>query len=230
MFASEGSVGEAVAAALDDVRLDGSYRGRYPDELSGGERQRVAIARALIAGPELLLCDEILSALDVSVQASIIELLRRLRRERDVAMLFIAHDLSVVRSLADRVGVLFAGVLMESGPVEAIFRPPFHPYTLSLLDAVPRIETGEAASKRQPTRPGNACERIAGAACAFAGRCPWQLGDICVKEPPPLRRTGDGLAIRCHIPLDDLARRAAGRRAAAPNVPQEATSATGAAE
>jgi peptide/nickel transport system ATP-binding protein len=153
-----------------------------------------------------LLCDEILSALDVSVQANIIALLRKLRAERDVAMLFISHDLSVVRTLADRVGVLFGGVLMESGPVEEIFSAPFHPYTLSLLEAVPRIEAG-GSPKAPPRR--RAGERIANAACVFAGRCRWQLGDKCLNEPPPWQHAGKDLAIRCHIPPDRLRRLAA---------------------
>ena len=203
---ARGKTGEAIAAALADVRLEGTYQHRYPDELSGGERQRVAIARALIAGPVLLLCDEILSALDVSVQANIIELLRKLRSERDVAMLFISHDLSVVRTLADRVGVLFGGVLLESGPVEEIFRPPYHPYTLSLLEAVPHIETER---RRKGPGPAVAGESTAGARCVYAGRCRWQLGEKCVKEPPPWQRSGKGLAIRCHIPIDELKRIAA---------------------
>jgi len=201
MFGSGGGMREAIAAALADVRLDQSYAGRYPDELSGGERQRVAIARALIAQPSLLLCDEILSALDVSVQASIIELLRKLRAERDVAMLFISHDLSVVRTLADRVGVLFRGVVMEAGTVEKIFSPPFHPYTLSLLEAVPRIDS---EPRSDFLKTDSAAEQPDGKGCAFAGRCPWQLGDICREQPPPWRQPDRGLGIRCHLPLDEL--------------------------
>ncbi len=122
-----GAIDRRVLAALDDVRLDGEYVRRFPDQLSGGERQRIAIARALVADPALLLCDEILSALDVSVQANVLELLRRLRAEHQLAMLFISHDLAVVRNLADRVGVLFRGTLMEIGRTDDIFMPPFHP-------------------------------------------------------------------------------------------------------
>ena len=193
---------ERISAALADVRLDAGYAQRFPDQLSGGERQRVAIARALVAKPALLLCDEILSALDVSVQASVIELLRKLKAERNVAMLFISHDLAVVRSLADRVGVLFRGQLMELGPVAAVFRPPYHPYTLSLLQAVPRIE---AAGRRPRAIRQAGGESLAGAKCGYAGRCPWQRGRTCVEEIPPWRDAGNGLAIRCHIPVAELA-------------------------
>ena len=193
---------DRISAALADVRLDAGYAQRFPDQLSGGERQRVAIARALVAKPALLLCDEILSALDVSVQASVIELLRKLKAERNVAMLFISHDLAVVRSLADRVGVLFRGELTETGPVEAVFRPPYHPYTLSLLQAVPRIE---AAGRRPRAIRQAGGESLAGAKCGYAGRCPWQRGQTCVDETPPWRDAGNGLAIRCHIPVPELA-------------------------
>ncbi|UVK43872.1 dipeptide ABC transporter ATP-binding protein [Mesorhizobium sp. AR07] len=212
-----GSKAEApVVAALADVRLDAKYANRFPDELSGGERQRVAIARGLIAEPSLLLCDEILSALDVSVQASILALLQRLKAERGIAMLFISHDLAVVRMLADRVCVLFAGDIMEMGPRDQVFSAPFHPYTHSLLDAVPTpLRSRPDASRkpetaRPPTPDG----------CAYAGRCAWRIGDICDKEAPPWRKTPEGLNIRCHHPLDELE-----RRATWPNAPEVSTNA-----
>ncbi|MEP9387276.1 ABC transporter ATP-binding protein [Mesorhizobium sp. KR9-304] len=129
------SVAARVDKALDDVRLPAEYAERFPHELSGGERQRVAIARALIAEPSLLLCDEVLSALDVSVQARVLELLRDLRARTGVSMLFISHDLGVVRSLADRVVVLFNGDLVEAGDTEEVFQRPRHPYTQRLLAA-----------------------------------------------------------------------------------------------
>jgi peptide/nickel transport system ATP-binding protein len=136
---AQGDLAPDIQQALRDVNLDPDYARRYPGQLSGGERQRVAIARALIAQPDLLICDEVLSALDVSVQASVLELLRDLQRRRGLSMLFISHDLAVVRSLADRVGVLFKGELVACDTAEAVFRPPFHPYTQRLLDAVPDL-------------------------------------------------------------------------------------------
>ncbi len=208
--ASGAMVAEGVARALDEVRLDAGYATRFPDQLSGGERQRVAIARALIANPTLLLCDEILSALDVSVQASIIELLRRLRLELRLTLLFISHDLAVVRHLADRVGVLYRGRLMEVGRVADIFAPPFHPYTHSLLMAVPGVRKEADRAALGPAPSG-----APGKGCVFAGRCPWQAGPQCENEPPPWRTTETGLQIRCHIPLDGLAQRAAWRSPAA---------------
>jgi peptide/nickel transport system ATP-binding protein len=129
--------GEAVEQLLADVRLDRDYASRYPDELSGGERQRVAIARALAARPKVLLCDEILSALDVSVQAEILELMRELQAREGLSYLFISHDLAVVRNLAHRVAVLYKGRLCEIGTTEEVFNPPFHPYTALLLSSVP---------------------------------------------------------------------------------------------
>ena len=209
------AIRERVAAALADVRLDAAYADRYPDELSGGERQRVAIARALICEPDLVLCDEVLSALDVSVQASILDLLRRLKREKSLTMLFISHDLAVVRSIADRVGVLFRGRLMEAGPSSAVFTPPYHPYALSLINAVPRI----AAAGERPERPPLAtpAEPVPGAACAYAGRCTVQLGETCVQARPPWQSSELGVAIQCHRPLAELTAQASGRAAAPDN-------------
>jgi peptide/nickel transport system ATP-binding protein len=209
--AEAAAVRQRIARALDDVRLDASYRTRYPDQLSGGERQRVAIARAIVADPVLLLCDEVLSALDVSVQANILELLRRLRHEHHLAMLFISHDLAVVRSLADRVGVLFRGTLVETGSTEAIFAPPFHPYTLSLLLAVPGAHGGAVL----PTTPAGP-RPPTGRGCVFAGRCPWHLGRICEEESPPWQAVGADLRIRCHIPERDLVAAAGLAAATAP--------------
>jgi len=208
-----GAIGKRVARALEDVRLDAGYAARYPDELSGGERQRVAVARALVAESTLLICDEILSGLDVSVQANVLALLQRLRQEHRLSMLFISHDLAVVRNLADRVGVLFRGRLMEIGEVEDVFAPPFHPYTHELLMAVPSIHS----VRRRAARP--AAERsLAGTrGCAFAGRCPWQLGRLCEEQPPPWREAGDKHRIRCHIPLDELAARVVSGRAPMPS-------------
>jgi peptide/nickel transport system ATP-binding protein len=135
-FSERGAkVKERVVKALDEVQLPVAYVERFPHELSGGERQRVAIARALIAEPFLLLCDEVLSALDVSVQARVLDLLHELRVRTGVAMLFISHDLGVVRSLADRVVVLFNGDIVEAGDTEDVFQRPEHPYTQRLLAA-----------------------------------------------------------------------------------------------
>lgn len=202
------SIRERVVGALHDVQLDAGYAERYPDQLSGGERQRVAIARALIAEPALLLCDEILSALDVSVQAAILDLLTRLRQEHAVAMLFISHDLAVVRRLADRVGVLYRGRLMEAGPTAALFEPPFHPYTHSLLMAVPSLKAEKRPARRSPADSAATGVPPSANGCAFAGRCPWQLGRLCEETPPPWQTTEQGLGIRCHIPLPELSARA----------------------
>jgi peptide/nickel transport system ATP-binding protein len=194
-----------VEQLLDDVRLDRSYTQRFPDELSGGERQRVAIARALAANPRLMLCDEILSALDVSVQASIIELLRVLQAEHHLAYLFISHDLAVVRSLSHRVGVLYRGEMCEVGRVEEVYSPPYHPYTHTLLSAAPEIEGDSPLTPAIRTDPQPIAQRQT--ACPFADRCPWKVGSICDDMPPPWQATSDTHALRCHIPLEELRQR-----------------------
>jgi peptide/nickel transport system ATP-binding protein len=197
-----------VEKALEDVRLDAAFASRYPDELSGGERQRIAIARALAAKPRLMLCDEILSALDVSVQTTIVELLRELQAEQGIAYLFISHDLAVVRSLSHRVGVLYLGELCEVGTAEEVYAPPYHPYTYMLLSAVPEIDAENEISPAVRSDLGVSSSRPA-SACPFADRCPWKVGPICDEVDPPWRATSDTHMLRCHIPLDELSRRAA---------------------
>ena len=135
-----------VAAVLEDVSLSADFLSRYPDQLSGGERQRVAIARALVVQPDLLICDEVTSSLDVSVQAIIVELLRQIQRERQLAMIFITHNLALVRSIAQSAVVLHAGTVAESGPVEQILSRPADPYTIRLIEDVPKLAG--------PERPG----------------------------------------------------------------------------
>ena len=140
---------ERAARALAEVSLGDDFLSRYPDQLSGGERQRVAIARALVAEPDLLVCDEVTSALDVSVQAVIVELLRRLQAERHLAMLFITHNLALVRSIAQSVVVLRAGAVVEAGPVGQVLGHPADPYTIRLMADVPRL-TGPGAPEPVP--------------------------------------------------------------------------------
>jgi len=195
-----------VEQLLEDVRLNRAYAHRYPDQLSGGERQRVAIARALAADPKLVLCDEVLSALDVSVQADVLDLLRDLQAKRGMAYLFISHDLAVVRSLAHRVGVLYRGEMVEYGMVEEVYAPPFHPYTHMLLSAVPEIGTEAHLS---PAVKTDATPSASGkpSACPFADRCPWKVGSICDEVAPPWQSTSGTHALRCHIPLDELRER-----------------------
>jgi peptide/nickel transport system ATP-binding protein len=190
---------------LADVRLDVSYIDRYTDELSGGERQRIAIARALAAEPKLILCDEVLSALDVSVQASILELLRELRSRHRVAYLFISHDLAVVRSLAHRVGVLYRGELCEVGDAEEVYSPPYHPYTHLLLCAAPQI--GEELPAVSDGSDSPAGDMTTSTGCVFADRCPWKVGAICDETPPPVQAVSRTHSLRCHIPLEELRQR-----------------------
>ena len=157
----------------------------------------------LVAEPELLLCDEVLSALDVSVQANILELLKRLRAEHSLSMLFISHDLAVVREIADRIAVLFRGELCQIGVARAVFQAPMHPYTHALLLAAP---SGAAAFSRQagavePVRP----KPSSGMGCPYAGRCAWQAGEICERVAPPWLDAGNGNRIRCHLTLAELA-------------------------
>jgi peptide/nickel transport system ATP-binding protein len=195
---------------LERVRLDGRYRLRYPGQMSGGEKQRVAIARAFAADPEVVLCDEVTSALDVSVQAAVLDLLADLQRERNTTYIFIAHDLAVVRAIADRVAVLYQGRLCEIGTVDQIYSPPYHPYTETLLGAVlvpdpdqePQLLASDTPELAPPAQ-----------GCSFQRRCPYCIGDICTAKSPPWQSpaSADGHQICCHIPVDELDRLTRGR-------------------
>lgn len=193
----------AVARLLEDVRLPSDYARRLPAQLSGGEKQRVALARAFAANPDLLLCDEPVSSLDVSVQASILNLIAALQAEHDSAVLFISHDLAVVAYLADKVAVIYAGELMEMADAQALLKPPYHPYTEALLSAIPLMDPD--AEQKQIRLEGDVpspTEQLGG--CPFHTRCPRFLGEICIRETPPWRVTEDGDRIFCHIPLEQL--------------------------
>lgn len=186
---------------LTRVRLRTDYLERLPSQLSGGEKQRVAVARAFAAEPDLVLCDEVTSALDVSVQAAVLELLTELQSERSTTYIFVSHDLSVVRAVADRVAVLYQGRLCEIGPSENVFGVPSHPYTEALLGAVlepdpdvkPNLVTEDIVELSPPA-----------AGCPFQRRCSRRIGEVCDRENPPWQTTVQGHEIACHIPLSDL--------------------------
>jgi peptide/nickel transport system ATP-binding protein len=193
-----------ILSLLRAVNLDESYFDRLPRELSGGEKQRIAIARAFAGEPELVLCDEPVSSLDVSVQAAVINLLRDLQQEREVALLFITHDLNVVRYISDEVAVIYLGRICEVGPTDAIFNPPYHPYTEALMSAIPTIDPD---AKAQPIRLEGSVPSPANPppGCRFHTRCPRKLGRICEAQQPPARDAGNGHQIYCHISLEQLA-------------------------
>ena len=197
-----------VIKLLEAVRLGANYLDRLPRQLSGGEKQRVGIARALASRPDLVLCDEPVSALDVSVQAAVLNLLLEIQQEYNTTMLFIAHDLSVVRFFSDQVAVMYLGQIMEIGPAEAIYALPYHPYTEALLSAVPIPDPSvEQKHIRLEGSVPSAINPPSG--CRFHTRCPRRNllpdgGKICEEEIPPWREAGNGHRIFCHIPLEEL--------------------------
>ncbi|MFP4583580.1 MAG: dipeptide ABC transporter ATP-binding protein [Desulfococcaceae bacterium] len=189
---------------LEAVNLPGHYAERFPAELSGGEKQRVAIARAFAADPELILLDEPLSALDVSVQASLINLLFELQAENTSTYLFISHDLAAVHHLSDRIAVMYLGRVVETGEADEVFAPPYHPYTEALLSAIPVADPDFAQENiRLVGSVPDAVNIPSG--CPFHTRCPRKVGEICETETPPWRGGKTLSRVCCHIPLDELA-------------------------
>ena len=190
-----------VARMLDQVELPPATADRLPHAISGGQCQRVAIARAMILGPELLVCDEAVSALDVSVQAQIVNLLQRLQRDTGLGLIFISHGLSVVRHLSHRVAVLYLGRIVEIGAVETVFTRPAHPYTRALLSAIQIPDPVAARAQRRiilsgdPPSPANPPT-----GCVFRGRCADAMA-ICGHKAPALTPTSLGAAVACHLEM-----------------------------
>ena len=198
---SGGELKKNIIEILEKVRLGEFYMSRYPRQLSGGEKQRVAVARAFAAKPDIILCDEVTSALDVSVQAAVLNLLQKLKDDFGTTYIFVSHDLAVVRAISDRVAVLYQGRLCEIGPSKKVYQFPSHPYTEVLLGAVlepdpdikPKLVAEDIVEEKPPEK-----------GCCFQGRCSRILGDKCKNETPPWQITEGGNAIRCHININDL--------------------------
>ncbi|MEC9344604.1 MAG: ABC transporter ATP-binding protein [Pseudomonadota bacterium] len=198
------AVEERVLQLLDVVKLPRDFAKRRPRQLSGGQKQRIGIARAFAGDPKVVIADEPVSALDVSVQAAVTELLMDIQARNRTTLLFISHDLSVVRYLADRIVVMYLGRIVEQGTTEEVFAPPYHPYTEALLSAVPIADT--SVEKRRIVLEGEMPDPAnPPSGCAFSTRCPYAIAGTCDREPPPVREPSPGHRIACHLDRQTLA-------------------------
>ncbi len=190
----------AAASLLERVGVIPEYADRYPHEFSGGERQRIGIARALALEPKLLICDEPVSSLDVSVQAQLLNLFRELRSEQGLAYLFISHDLGVVQHVADTVAVMYLGKVVESGRLQDVFAHPRHPYSVALSSAMPKLRPWQGApAARAPMRVELPSPLHPPSGCRFRTRC-WKATELCETEEPALKSHDGGQQVACHFP------------------------------
>jgi oligopeptide transport system ATP-binding protein len=187
-----------VFSLLEDVGLNRAHVSRYPHQLSGGQRQRVGIARSLAVSPEMIICDEPVSALDVSVRAQILELLAKIQRDRGLAFLFISHDLSVVDQIADTVSVMYLGRIVETGTRNQVFSYPAHPYTMALLSAVPSTDRAAEKARTRIVLAGDP-PSYTPTGCVFRTRC-WKAQSICADQAPLLTASARGQQVACHFP------------------------------
>ena len=197
---NKGLIPSKISNLLEQVGLNPNMENRYPKALSGGQLQRVCIARALAVQPELLVCDEITSALDVSTQAQIISLLRAIKKERNLALIFISHDLGLVQSVADTVGVMYLGQIVERGPSKSVFAQPKHPYTIALIGAAPIPDPTREASRPQKPLKGEIPDPAnPPSGCFFRTRCPYATDHCAIVTPAP-EQVGEDHLVACHYP------------------------------
>ncbi|MFI6641098.1 ABC transporter ATP-binding protein [Streptomyces sp. NPDC050504] len=188
-----------ILAVLDRVGLPASSLSRYPHEFSGGQRQRIGIARALVLEPDVIICDEPVSALDVSIQAQVVNLLEELQESLGLTYLVIAHDLAVVRHISDVIGVMYLGALVEEAPSDALYAAPRHPYTRALMSAVPIPDPAVEDARERILLVGDLPSPAdPPAGCRFHTRCPWKQETRCATDRPPLADVGGGHRVACH--------------------------------